>query len=560
MAFVRNGRIVVPGHDHRLSTRVARRVAPAQAVLPAEPPVVVRGALHQGAYIQHGHVAVPTREHEIITYIAGMHGFGDCVHQRALVRHFMTKGPTYLSTPWPQLYHDLIEQGLTLLKPNSALYTQAKNEKVSAKAFSGHHPPPGMRTNTVHVGYLGGGVLEHGSIVDTMCHNLSTRDFSLPVPEEWRKAARKLLGEAGINGAFAVVRPLTRRAEYPNLLQRNPDHDAYLAIAAHIRKALPLVSVADLTNPDIENAVCDPPADAKFHKGVPTEVLIGLATLATLTITAPGMMAPLSQAVGTPLVCVFGSYENAQSFAAGLRHSAYLPIEPIQPANYLGHENTPKAIDLKLALARVDGFLERIASLPPRRAMEAADPAPLNWHGVPEAVRGLFQSPTELGALARLLKGRKRVMEIGCQNGRTARVLLNSVPGIEQYIGVDIPPGSITAHARQRGEVPRQPGELAADDPRFSLLVRPRGSLAVEPYEVRWLDAVFIDGDHSTNGVERDTYLALASLKPGGLVIWHDDHDRNDVDVSAVLDGYVKTQRWPIRRIEGTWLAYMEAP
>jgi predicted O-methyltransferase YrrM len=36
------------------------------------------------------------------------------------------------------------------------------------------------------------------------------------------------------------------------------------------------------------------------------------------------------------------------------------------------------------------------------------------------------------------------------------------------------------------------------------------------------MDLVFIDGDHSFEMVENDTRKALALLKPGGMVVWHD--------------------------------------
>ena len=59
--------------------------------------------------------------------IVGMHGMGDCLHQRAIVREYMHAGPVYLQTPWPELYHDLRGPRLKLLRPDTRLRTQAKN-------------------------------------------------------------------------------------------------------------------------------------------------------------------------------------------------------------------------------------------------------------------------------------------------------------------------------------------------------------------------------------------------------------------------------------------------
>ena len=36
------------------------------------------------------------------------------------------------------------------------------------------------------------------------------------------------------------------------------------------------------------------------------------------------------------------------------------------------------------------------------------------------------------------------------------------------------------------------------------------------------MDFVFIDGDHSREGVRQDTELARAILAPGGAIAWHD--------------------------------------
>lgn len=66
---------------------------------------------------------------------------------------------------------------------------------------------------------------------------------------------------------------------------------------------------------------------------------------------------------------------------------------------------------------------------------------------------------------------------------------------------------------------------------------------------------MFIDGDHSRAGVEHDTMLARAMVRPGGIIVWHDYHHFGTVDVRDVLD-----EMWQagadIVHVEGTWLAY----
>jgi predicted O-methyltransferase YrrM len=494
--------------------------------------------------------------------VRGMHGLGDCLHQRALIRHYLALGDVYLSTPWPCVYHDLQAQGLKLVKPYSALYTQAKNERREVDAYDLPAFPTDHKATIVRPGYTGAGVLRYGSIVDDMCQGLPTTDFSLLVPQAWKDQAQALLEIHGITQPFALVRPLTQRNEYEYLLERNPDEATYEAICHLVRERYPLVSVADLADPKREWPVHLPAVDVAFYDGVMATTLIGLAALATVIVTPPGMMAPLAQAVGTPHIVVFGSYENAQSFAAGYRMAPYCPIEPITPARYIGDVGTSKKIAYGAAVLKIERFLSSQLNhiWAPRRTVVQPHPAPLDWTGIPDAARSRFMSELELGVLARLLQGRRKVMEIGCQNGRTARAMLNSVPGIERYIGVDLERGVVPSHSAQRGEAPVVAGEFALGDKRFHLVLKPRGSLDVPLEDIHgYLDAVFIDGDHSRQGVERDTYLAIQSLKPGGIVVWHDDFEPSPVDVSAVLDNFVKTQRWRVYRVAGTWLSYMEA-
>jgi predicted O-methyltransferase YrrM len=153
--------------------------------------------------------------------------------------------------------------------------------------------------------------------------------------------------------------------------------------------------------------------------------------------------------------------------------------------------------------------------------------------------------------------GPKTVVEFGINNGRTAKALLEYVPGILTYIGVDVPPEYITAKEVQRREVPPVVGELVQDDPRVRLLVMPGGSQTLTERNLpSVVDAVFIDGDHSKDGVEHDTLLALQCVRPGGIIIWHDYHDLGTVDVREVLNEMYEIG-YRLRHVKDTWLVYM---
>jgi predicted O-methyltransferase YrrM len=182
------------------------------------------------------------------------------------------------------------------------------------------------------------------------------------------------------------------------------------------------------------------------------------------------------------------------------------------------------------------------------------DAPPVNLAGLPRT----YMTPVELAALAALVRSvnARGVMEIGCNSGRTAALLLRECPTIEHYLGVDVLPGYNFANKVQRLEVPDDPGIWASGDDRFTLWLSKRGSRdMVGDCMGGDHDVVFIDGDHSEAAVEWDTALARRIVQPGGLIIWHDYHNLETVDVRRVLDAQYAEGR-KIQHVAGTWLAF----
>jgi spermidine synthase len=146
------------------------------------------------------------------------------------------------------------------------------------------------------------------------------------------------------------------------------------------------------------------------------------------------------------------------------------------------------------------------------------------------------------------------VLEFGVNQGKTARAILDAIPLLELYIGIDIPWGQETRLACQQDEVPVVPGRFAANDPRFRLLLGESTTIKADDLEP--VDAVFIDGDHSEIGVEHDSRLARELLRPGGIIVWH-DYRNPAVEVTGVLDGLAHLG-WPICHVRDTWLAFLK--
>lgn len=181
------------------------------------------------------------------------------------------------------------------------------------------------------------------------------------------------------------------------------------------------------------------------------------------------------------------------------------------------------------------------------------EPAECDLRGFPRR----FVNPGELEVLIALVRSvsPKAVIEIGVNEGRTAKAILQNVDGIERYQGVDVEAGYVPAMKVQRNERPDRPGWMAADYARFELILRPRGSLDLEPHDLAECDVMFIDGDHGHAAVRHDIRLAEALVQPGGMIIYHDYHDLGTVDVKTVLEERA-ARGFQIQHVAGTWLAF----
>lgn len=166
-----------------------------------------------------------------------------------------------------------------------------------------------------------------------------------------------------------------------------------------------------------------------------------------------------------------------------------------------------------------------------------------------------FFHPGELAVLVELVRGARTMIEFGCNEGRAAAALLLNLPTMEEYLGVDVLPGYVTIKECQRKEVPEEPGKFAAHDPRFRLLLRARGTLDLQGEDLPPADAVFIDADHSRLGVTNDYMLARDIIRPGGIIVFHDDNGLPVVEVSETLDEFAAAGR-RILHVRDTWLAF----
>lgn len=286
--------------------------------------------------------------------VEGMHGLGDSLHQRAVVRQLMQREEVWLQTPWPSVYHDLVGDRLKLVPLQSRLRTQAKNVKREAGRFVDGLPRGAV---THKVWYTPDEVKAYGGFLAAMCarSGVPKGDFSLPVPDAWKASAQSRINPHG--KPILVYRPLVERTEWNGCAQRNPDAVAYVGLVQAIRDRFYIVSIADL-EPGKEWVVSDSiGADVEFHRGeLRFEEIAGLMAIANLVFCSPGFALVLAQAVGANLAAVIGGHESARLYDHGSATDLF--IQPERPCEcFSKHHRCDKRIDIDRASARLLEFI-----------------------------------------------------------------------------------------------------------------------------------------------------------------------------------------------------------
>lgn len=291
--------------------------------------------------------------------VQGMHGLGDNLHQRAIIRQLMVSHDVWLETSWAAPYHDLIEQGLKVMAKPSSLRTQAKNAVRERAKFYRGLPP---RCKAIKIWYTNADYRERQSVLGAMFKTIpfpisfADQDFRLPVPAEWIAELNQKI--ASQSKPIMIYRPLIDRKEWGGCNARNPNHMDYFRLFKSIRDQYYVISIADLV-PNVEWIVgssIEP--DLAFHKGeLNFEMLAALFRRATLVYCSPGFAVVLAQAVETSVACIFGGYERAYSFSPGAKFAPYLGIEPIITKDDFRHDpGHDKTIDYQSAAQRIEDF------------------------------------------------------------------------------------------------------------------------------------------------------------------------------------------------------------
>lgn len=293
-------------------------------------------------------------------YVKGMHGLGDTFHQRPVIKLLCEKYEVWLETSWPSLYYDTPAH---FVAEGTELRTQLKNmEKEKAL----YETPPLTFDKRITIRYRARTAAECGSIFKAMMRDSGFKetdaDFRFAPPKEWMAEADALIGAWRPAKPLLLYRPLVSRAEWDNCDRRNPHLGSYVELLRFIQKEFFVVSIADL-KPGVEWMTSELiEADLEFHKGeLNVQQLCGLMARAACAFASPGFLVPMARAIGTPVICIFGGFEDSQSFSIG--YGPYLGIDTIRPCRCFSRTHPcTKKIDLPKAKLKIRGFLDAITS------------------------------------------------------------------------------------------------------------------------------------------------------------------------------------------------------
>lgn len=302
-------------------------------------------------------------------YIRGMHGIGDNLHQRAILRILRQRFNVTLETSWASLYHDFIAGGsFRVVNRPIALRTQQKNADRE-RALFGEMPPHHHVTHSIRLSYARATIDQTASrtITEALFHAAGMpalfpeADFRLPLKAEWEDEAARIMSAWPTKGRPVMIyRPLCMRPEWAGSGVRNANVEDYRAITAKLHEKFFIVSVADL-EPQREWIVGpEYPADMAFHRGeFVIEILAAIFRRSDLIVTSGGFAAMLGPAVETPTISILGGYEPPTWCGDGAKFSPYLAIAPNPPCQCgsSGCQNhCSKNLDRPAALAAVQAF------------------------------------------------------------------------------------------------------------------------------------------------------------------------------------------------------------
>lgn len=149
-----------------------------------------------------------------------------------------------------------------------------------------------------------------------------------------------------------------------------------------------------------------------------------------------------------------------------------------------------------------------------------------------------------VSALAQV-RGARNIFEFGTYQGRTTYFLTFASPDA-RVTTLNLPPDRDPGVAKFLGIMFKGSDR----ETRITQLFCDSREFDPQPYAGQ-MDYIFIDGDHSYDLVKNDTEKALAMLKPGGMMVWH-DYAAKSPGVVRYIREFAETR--PVFRLKHTCL------
>lgn len=321
--------------------------------------------------------------------VSSMLGMGDCLHERAILREMMKTNELWLEAHNAAMFHDLAAEGLQIvLRTRNATpggrYRRALSGRIreSAPVTATKPVPAPGRAVRKKITYDSKQTMRFNSVLAAMFNSVGMKlpdrpDFSMPVPDAWRERARRMLARFNMGGKpLMVYRPIIQN-NFWACPARSPDPAAYDALYRSIRDQFFVVAVANLGKDGEVIHGPKPEVDADFtHGECDFETLAALFAEAALVFGNAGFTPILSQAVGTPNICVYGANESFRETNRGGAHLApTLPIEPDKPCTcHARFCKCDKTITLPPAIEKVKAFAAEHGA--GKAVAVASEPAP----------------------------------------------------------------------------------------------------------------------------------------------------------------------------------------
>jgi hypothetical protein len=229
--------------------------------------------------------------------VSTMHGLGDSLYLRPVLKWFPEQRIINLLTPWPQVFHDFKNVRICLPQLTN-LRTQTANMLKHIELFNPSMPP------NIRLTYD----LQKNNIMHSYFDCLypaqpSWVDMSFPVKDEWIQLAKGLIKN---DKPICLIRPNTLRREWMSHARncKNEYLQLFINKYAHKYHFVTLASIDghrewyehDLTgiHQKIEN--------------IDIETTFGLFKIADVIVTAPCFWLPLGMSLNSKMLVLYGAH------------------------------------------------------------------------------------------------------------------------------------------------------------------------------------------------------------------------------------------------------------